>query len=145
MTEEETYKTRKEVMDRIMEMIHELNEKQKLDLLDYLEHTREKRQRTAERKRCATTVYFATSDRIFKSDIRDISKAGVFIKTNYPFCVGQELLMTFSFPGFNKSFNFSGVIVRGTKSGIGVQFTGLDNEQEQILEEILTYLCGSSG
>ena len=142
MTYDERYKTKKQVMDRVMELILELSEKQTLELLEYLDSKRKKRHRTAKRKECATTVYFATSDRIYKSDIRDISKTGVFINTTDTFCVGQELLMTFSFPGFGKSFNFNGTVVRGTRQGIGVQFTGLTQDQDKILEDILTCVCG---
>jgi Tfp pilus assembly protein PilZ len=129
--------TKNEIVDRLLELILQLDEEEKLELLNELESGKRKRERTAVRKPCAIAVYFATDEKIFKSEVRDISKAGVFIKNVGSFCVGQEILMTFSFPGFGESFNFKGTIVRGDHEGIGVKFEDLTPEQEKILDAIV--------
>ena len=61
------------------------------------------------------------------------SGTGVFIETNESFPVGQELLMTFSFPDRDDSFKISGEISRTTPQGIGVKF----KYQSQILKDVI--------
>ncbi len=129
--------SKNEIVDRLMELILQLDEDQKRELLHELESGKQKRERNAVRKTCAMAVYFATEERIFKSEVRDISTSGVFIRHAGHYCVGQEILMTFSFPGFGESFNFKGIIVRGDKDGVGVKFVDLAEEQKKILNAIV--------
>ena len=57
----------------------------------------------------------------------------MFIETSESFSVGQELLMTFSFPDREDSFKISGEISRITPDGIGVKF----KYQSQVLKDII--------
>jgi hypothetical protein len=63
-----------------------------------------------------------TMDSDFEAFIRDVSSSGVFIKTSNPLLAGQEIAMTFVFPGTQKPIMATGEIVRVSYGGAGVKF-----------------------
>jgi Tfp pilus assembly protein PilZ len=63
-----------------------------------------------------------TSDSEFNASIQDISGSGIFIKTNRPLSIGQEVAMTFKFPKSKKPIMVTGEVVRTTRSGAAVVF-----------------------
>jgi len=63
-----------------------------------------------------------TMDSDFKAFIQDVSSSGAFIKTSRPLLAGQEIAMTFIFPGAGKPVMATGEIVRVSYGGVGVKF-----------------------
>ncbi len=63
-----------------------------------------------------------TSDSEFNASIQDISGSGIFIKTNRPLSIGQEIAMTFKFPKSQKPIMVTGEVVRTTRTGAAVEF-----------------------
>ena len=53
--------------------------------------------------------------------IQDISSSGIFIKTDKPLSVGQEVALTFKFPGSQKTFAATGKIARVSNSGAAME------------------------
>jgi len=63
-----------------------------------------------------------TIDSDFEAFIQDVSSSGAFIKTGRPLLTGQEIAMTFVFPGTQKPVMATGEIVRVSSGGVGVRF-----------------------
>ena len=63
-----------------------------------------------------------TADSNFNASIQDISGSGIFIKTNNPLSIGQEVAMTFKFPRAKKPIMVTGEVVRTTRTGAAVEF-----------------------
>lgn len=77
------------------------------------------------RKNYRTYVNFSTQDRAYSDYIRDISVAGVFIETQHPLQLGEELSMMIPFSEGGKSVRVKGVVVRKTPDGVGVEFKNM--------------------
>ncbi len=73
----------------------------------------------------------------YRSSILDISVGGVFIETNEPITVGQELLLSFSFRNAQVPLKVRGSVVRKTPEGVGVKFEKLTPQQQGTLESIV--------
>jgi hypothetical protein len=56
----------------------------------------------------------------FNGIVRDMSTGGIFIETKMPSSVGQEIAFQFNLPKSKQTVKATGVIVRKTLSGIGV-------------------------
>jgi len=154
------------IIPRIFELINDLTEEEQLDLLKQMlkdkinthlfkwvvsipedeqeillkqleEMIRKRGDRTYARKSCLINVDYAVGGRAFSNFIQDISTTGVFIETSESFTVGQELLMTFSFPGREDSFKIDGEITRITPEGIGVKFNYKSQIQKDVIEDLV--------
>ncbi len=150
------------IIPRMFELINDLTEDQQLDLLKQLlkdnitNHlfklvvsipedqqetflkqlevmVQQQGDREHQRKACFITVDYAVEGRVYTNYIQDISPTGVFIETSESFSVGQETLMTFSFPEREDSFKMTGEISRTTAEGIGVKF----KYESQVLHEVI--------
>ncbi len=150
------------IIPHIFELVNDLTEDQQLDLLKQLlkeniinhlfklvvsipedqretllEQLKDMIQQQGDRKRprkpCLITVDYAVEERAFSNYIQDISPTGVFIETSESFPVGQEIIMSFSFPEREDSFKISGEITRITPEGIGVKF----KYESQVLQEVI--------
>ncbi len=64
----------------------------------------------------------------FEGNIQNISSSGIFIKTNKPLSVGQEVALTFKFPNSQKTFAATGKIVRASNSGAAMQVKVMFNK-----------------
>jgi Tfp pilus assembly protein PilZ len=89
------------------------------------------------RKPCLINVAYTIQDHDYKGYILDISTVGVFIETNEPFSVGQELTLAFSLPSYEKVFNLQGLIVWIGHQGIGVKFQNLLPDQEDFIKSFI--------
>jgi len=154
------------VIAHIFELINELSETQKIDLLKQLakdnittqlykliidipenEHSvilaqlqemlQKKGDRKYPRKPCLITVDYAVGGRAFKNYIQDISTSGVFIETGESLPVGKEIVLTFSFSDTHEPFKIAGKISRRTTQGIGVKFSSLTQLQENIIKTLV--------
>jgi Tfp pilus assembly protein PilZ len=104
--------------------------------LQYAEELLIKERRAFIRKTCSIPVSYATYDRVYSNKIKNISQKGVFIETQRPLFVGEELIMSFSIAGFGKALKVKGEIVQVSRSGIGVEF----KNQSPYVEEMIATL-----
>ena len=64
----------------------------------------------------------------FEGSIQDISSSGIFIKTDKPLSVGQEVALTFKFPGSQHTFAATGNIIRVSNSGAAMEVKVIFNK-----------------
>lgn len=69
-----------------------------------------------------------TIDSEFEGAIQDVSSSGVFIKTEKSLSVGQEVALTFKFPGSQKTFAATGKIIRVSNSGAAMEVKVIFNK-----------------
>lgn len=131
-----------EVVVRLIALIIDLNEEDQRELLKELDikytHTTgklsEKQRKHIEdmrkhtRKPDLIPVECSTNDVSFTNFINDISDGGVYIKTNAPFYVGQEIQLDFSTPETKNTISVVGEVVRVDAQGIGVKFTNVGDK-----------------
>ena len=92
------------------------------------------------RKSCSIPVSYATYDRVYTNTIKNISQfsdKGVFIETQRPLFVGEELILSFSMPGFGKPLKIKGEIVQVSRSGIGVEFKKMSPYVEEMIAKLI--------
>ena len=85
--------------------------------------TKEKRERV--RHADSKTVDFVVGKRTHRGSTTNMSRNGVFIKTEGRLSKGQDISMVFESPRFEKREKRTGKIVRVTPEGIGVKFEKL--------------------
>ena len=85
------------------------------------------------RKICLVAVKFNVGDTSFAGFIINISVEGVFIKSNDRLPVGQKIRMAFELPNAPNAFELKGQINRSGLQGIGVNFLGLNQDQQEII------------
>ncbi len=122
-----------EVTVRLIELILDMSEAAQQNMLKELQnkHTEEKgtpseEMRTHPRKASFIAADCSTTDVCFTHFIQDISNGGVFIETDGPFYVGQELKLNFSLPEVEIPIFIGGEVVRVNSRGIGVKFISGD-------------------
>jgi Tfp pilus assembly protein PilZ len=111
-----------EVRAFLFEMLNRMSESEMRQLLNELEERQNKERRSCRRKDFSTMVDYNVADRYYRDFIQNISERGVFIKTSETFSKGQETLMTFMSPDYQKPFKIKGEIVRLHPDGVGVKF-----------------------
>ncbi|MBW2240147.1 MAG: PilZ domain-containing protein [Deltaproteobacteria bacterium] len=111
-----------EVRAFLFEIIDRMSESEMRQLLNELEERQNKERRSCRRKDFSTMVDYNVADRYYRDFIQNISERGVFIKTSETFSKGQETLMTFMSPDYQKPFKIKGEIVRLHPDGVGVKF-----------------------
>jgi hypothetical protein len=107
---------------KLFGVILSLDEKRQQALLEHAQELFAMEKRTAIRKSCNIPVYYATYDRVYSNHIKNISRNGLFIETQRPLFVGEEIMMTFRLKGFEKPIKLKGEIAHASRSGIGVEF-----------------------
>ena len=115
----------------IFKLVIDMTDEQQMLLLNALEKKtpKSKDRRGQSRKPCLIPLDYKVNGRSFKGYILDISAFGVFIETSDYFFGGQEILMVFSVPNYQKSLKLAGEIVWSSQHGIGVKFTHLTQHQ----------------
>jgi len=106
----------------LLKMIEEMSFENQLALLQYLKKDKETDRRKHPRKKCFLEVNYATPKVCDSNFMRDISEGGMFVKTDQKVKVGDEIILTFSFPGKTYIIKAVGEVVRVEKEGIGVEF-----------------------
>ncbi len=112
----------------LFELILKLSENQQHALLKFAEYLFIKEKRANDRKSCHIPIYFATSDRVYSSHIKNLSNSGLFIETQTMLPVGDEIIMTFRMEGLNKPIKIKGEIAHTSRSGIGVKFKAINSQ-----------------
>lgn len=64
----------------------------------------------------------------FEASIQDISSSGIFIKTDKPLSIGQEVALTFKFPDSQHTFAATGNITRVSNSGAAMEVKVIFNK-----------------
>ena len=92
------------------------------EIPDELELKLPNERREYTRKSFITAVDFVCRGRAYRGFTQDLSVNGLYIQTSGAFSVGQEVTLTFQFPGTQEHIKITGCIARVTDTGIGVQF-----------------------
>lgn len=127
---------------KLFEIILSLNVGQQEQLLKLTEDLFIKEKRANDRKSCHIPIYYATSDRVYSSHVKNISPTGLFIETEKPLPNGEEILMAFKLDGFNKPLKVSGEIAHATDAGIGVKFKNINRHMADKLQSIVSQMQG---
>ena len=125
------------VIPKLFQIILNLPEEKQSVLLQYAEDLLTKERRAFIRKSCSIPVSYATYDRVYTNIIKNISQKGVFIETQRPLFVGEELVLSFSMAGFGKPLKVKGEIVQVNRSGIGVEFKNTSPYVEEMLATLI--------
>ena len=125
------------VIPKLFQIILNLPEEKQSVLLQYAEDLLTKERRAFIRKSCSIPVSYATYDRVYTNIIKNISQKGVFIETQRPLFVGEELILSFSMAGFGKPLKVKGEIVQVNRSGIGVEFKNTSPYIEEMLATLI--------
>ena len=124
-------------LQELFQIILNLPEEKQLALLQHAEELLVKERRAFIRKTCSIPVSYATYDRVYSNTIKNISQKGVFIETKRPLFVGEELILSFSMPGFGKPLKVKGEIVQVSRSGIGVEFKNMSPYVEEMIAKLI--------
>ncbi len=125
------------VIPKLFQIILNLPEEKQSVLLQYAEELLIKERRAFIRKTCSIPISYATYDRVYSNTIKNISQKGVFIETQRPLFVGEELILSFSMAGFGKPLKVKGEIVQVNRSGIGVEFKNTSPYIEEMLATLI--------
>ena len=125
------------VIPKLFQIILNLPEDKQLELLQHAEELLIRERRAFVRKTCSIPVSYATYDRVYSNIIKNISQKGVFIETKRPLFVGEELILSFTMPGFGKAFKVKGEIVQVSRSGIGVEFKSMSPYIEEMMSSLI--------
>jgi uncharacterized protein (TIGR02266 family) len=125
------------VITRLVELITDMPEDKQQALLRDLEEETSKGARKHRRKPFIMVVDYVMQDRMYKGFIQDISAGGLFIETNKPFSVGENVTLTFPLPNQQEHIKITGEVVRTTSQGIGVKFKMADENQEAMVKALL--------
>jgi len=128
MTNDDNQISKEEVYNKILTIIASLSESQMRNLLKKLVNWQQSKfdeKRKCPRKSTFIWTECSADTRFFTDFIQNLSVSGLFIETQLPFFVGEELSMTFSLPGADDPIKITGKIVRIDSKGIGVQFDAL--------------------
>lgn len=137
MTTFETQLNESKITTRLIELIKKMPEEEQRALLKELEERLFEGKRKHERKPFLMAVDYSTQDHVYKDFIQNVSAGGVFIQTNMPFSVGQEVSLTFPLPNYQKHIKIIGEVVRTTPQGVGVKFKMADQDQKAIIKSLL--------
>ena len=135
--EEKTTKTYNIVLSKLFQIVIDLGEEQQEALLHHAEELLLKEKRSGIRKPCSIPINFAAYDRVFSNHIKNISSTGLFIETQRPLFVGDEIIMTFRVEGFDKPLKLRGEIAHATRTGVGVEFKDVSPYIEEMLRTVI--------
>jgi hypothetical protein len=125
MPEYEKTPSSSEVITRLFEIITNISEDNRRQLLKVLEknlHSKFSLRRKNPRQPYKINVGFMIDDLPFTSFTHNVSKDGLFIETELPFLNNKELSLEFELPGYGDPIKTEGKIVRTNSAGIGVKF-----------------------
>ena len=135
--EEKATKTYNVVISKLFQIVIDLDEEQQEALLCHAEELLLKAKRSGIRKPCSIPINFAAYDRVFSNQILNISSTGLFIETQRPLLVGDEIIMTFRLEGLEKPLRVRGEIAHATRSGVGVEFKNISPDIEKMLRTVI--------
>jgi len=125
------------VISKLFQVVINLDEQQQEALLSHAEELLVKEKRAGIRKSCRIPINYAAYDRVFSNHITNISPHGLFIETQRPLLIGDEIIMTFRLEGFDKPFKVRGEIAHASRLGVGVEFKDISPYVEEMLETVI--------
>jgi Tfp pilus assembly protein PilZ len=125
------------MVSKLLKVVVNLKEEQQLAVLRYAEEFLVKEKRTNIRKSCDIPLNYATNNRVFTNTIKNISRSGLFIETQRPLIVGDEIVMSFKLEGFDRPLKIKGEIAHATREGVGVEFKGLSPYVKEMIGVIV--------
>ena len=131
--EEKATKKYNVFISHLFQIVRDLGEEQQETLLRHAEELLVKEKRAGIRKACSIPVNFAAYDRVYSKHIKNISPNGLFIETQRPLLVGDEIIMTFRLEGFDRWLKVRGEVAHATRLGIGVEFKNISPYIEEVL------------
>ena len=121
------------VISKLFQIVINLDEEQQEALLSHAEDLLSKEKRLTIRKSCTIPISFAAYDRVYSNHIKNISANGLFIETQRPLLVGDEIIMTFRLQGLDKPLKLRGEIAHATRAGVGVEFKDISPYIEELI------------
>lgn len=125
------------IISKLFQVVINLGEEQQLALLRHAEELLVKEKRINIRKACEIPLNYAANNRVYSNHIKNISRSGVFIETQRPFIVGEEIIMSFKLEGFERPLKIKGEIAHATREGVGVEFKDLSTYIEEMIEVVV--------
>ena len=125
------------IISKLIEIMFQLGRDKQLKLLQYAEQLLIEDQRTSIRKTCHIPVNYAANDRIYSSHINDISASGLYITTQKPLLVGDEIYVSFSMDGYDRPFKIKGEIVRTDQRGVGIEYKEVNRYIAEMLDTLV--------
>ncbi|MBT8364122.1 MAG: PilZ domain-containing protein [Deltaproteobacteria bacterium] len=125
------------VISKLFQIVIDLTEDQQLALLRHAEDLFVKEKRVNIRKSCDIPVNYATDYRVYSNHIKNISQSGLFIETQRPLIVGDEIIMKFRLDGFNKPLKIRGEIAHTNRKGVGVEFKDVSAYIEEMIDILI--------
>ena len=122
-------------ISKLFELILNLNEAHQEALLKKGQALLSKEKR-APRKSCRIPVRYSTFDRMYSDQIKNISQSGVFIETQRPIFVGEEILIELKIEGLNEPFKIRGDVVHASPSGVGIRFKNINSDLSKMMAAI---------
>ena len=102
--------------------------------------------RLSHRAPVTVRVDYSTIDALFSEFTRNINEGGLFIESETPLALDEQVQLHFRLPGVEDSFKVSGRVawIRGAGAdgppGMGVEFENLDTEARLRIDEIVQAL-----
>ena len=127
---------------KLFETILKLNQKQQEKLLKYADELLVEDKRMSVRKPCNIPVNYATQNRIYLDYIKNISKSGIFIETDKPLIVGEEILISFNMPGYDRPIKIKGEIIQANGLGVGVEYKEISPYIAQMIGALVEKIKG---
>jgi len=118
---------------KLFDAILMLSQEQQTQLLIYVEELITENKRISIRKAYKIPISYATQNRIYSDNISDISRSGLFIETDRPLNIGEEIILSFNMHGYDRPFKIKGNIVRSNQQGIGVKFKEVNPYIDEML------------
>jgi Tfp pilus assembly protein PilZ len=125
------------VISKLFQIVINLDEEQQEALLHHAEELLTKEKRLEIRKTCTIPINFAAYGRVYSNHIKNISSNGLFIETQRPLLVGDEINMTFRLEGLDKPLKLRGEIAHTTRAGVGVEFKDISPYIEELLRTVI--------
>ena len=122
---------------RLLDIILSMSEQQQETILKQAEALVKGDRRNFDRKSCNLPVNFATSDRMHKGYIKNISQHGVFISARAPIVIGEEVLMVFKVSKDAIPVKLKGEIAHATRWGIGVEFAEKGPQHDRFIGDLI--------
>jgi Tfp pilus assembly protein PilZ len=130
---------KEEFSSQLFKLIIDMSDEQQTALLKHLQKKdpaiNNNERRRYSRKACLIPLTYVVQNRQYDGYILDISDHGVFIETGNFFFSGQEIIITFSAPRFQKPLKITGEIVWSSQDGMGVKFNDLTTHQRKAITE----------
>ena len=108
------------VFDQLVELISKMSDGEQEKLLEALKKRRAEERE--ERMALYTETRFTVGDEEYKGIVLDLSSSGLFIETDEPFSIGQEISINWQRSQDAKIIKVRGRIARVESNGIGIQF-----------------------